>query len=512
MDSCSFPETFTDEFFLLQETSDINMITRPNIKPFDYIMTHITRLSVISKQPKPFVFGGYVRDTLLGKPIQEINDFDIMASYDTIKRFIRFLAKSERLLGIQRCVIKANTSEYPLFKILVETPGNIQVKVDLVINGSNPIHQVCDFTCNNLIMYDDNTINIRVKPSHKNMDDKNYLAICLNDLYSKTLNCMWFPRPELLNWRGTDQPYLINQLEIRKRLQKMIEMGFNTPPNLSISSQFPFLPADATYCIKPDQSCNDLSCKLCGSPYNENTIHNTILCKCGYHFHVDCLYKQLTSNAYNANKRCPSCKKLSFTSYLEASSIYKDGVLIEDETKEGSSSSSDDSFKRPFKRTKLNDDRAAEEQEKRNLSRCPLLSNSYCKIAILSEVIDMTLKLVSDEDLNTVHINITKTNGDELKFQLVLNYLSNKLNIVPQLLSNEFDPSYVDEISRTNMADTDHNSINTLTDYVKSEIAEIKRDIQEMKEEEEDEDDLTEIILNAQGTSANWYIDNTLPS
>ena len=98
----------------------------------------------------------------------------------------------------------------------------------------------------------------------------------------------------------------------------------------------------------------------------------------------------------------------------------------------------------------------------------------------------MTLKLVSDEDLNTVHINITKTNGDELKFQLVLNYLSNKLNIVPELLSNEFDPSYVDEISRTNMSETDHNSINTLTDYVKSEIAEIKRDIQEMKEEEDE--------------------------
>ena len=305
---------------------DPEMIQVQRTNAFNFIMKtlytlHVKHANNVEAQ-KPYVFGGYVRDKLLGvEPV----DMDIYASRKVIKDFLEFLRASERLVAYRRNItdITSNEMDYFCFKIQVEVPGQDRiVSIDLVTDQQiwrhtpTPFRSTkhCDFTCNNLVMYYDGSISSRVKIA--NMTREDTTTMCIRDVMTKRLNNM-YTLPELPGGTETPSPsdynhQMYSYQKYRTRIQKMQSKGFVIYEDLSVHcAPFPEMqfPDNASTLLEEGQDPSQLTCAICRGDYDQETIRQTIVCTCNHHYHIDCIRRWCQSDQSNASS-CPTCRAL----------------------------------------------------------------------------------------------------------------------------------------------------------------------------------------------------------
>ena len=291
--------------------------------PFKFIMDKLDNIQ--GYLDKPFIFGGYPRDLIANtKP----NDIDIYVKNSTSRKFIEKIKDSERLLHLK---VERNHNKYESItsSLKVEVPGGEIINIDLVekvpilslkteqtlsniVKGCN-----VDFTCNNLMMYGDESIKARI--IYEDLSLIETLALCIKDIHERKLRPM-FKLPSKIEYYK-----LINQLKNKKkcltyeefvttksqkflaRLHKMEKNGYTLVNGISIEE---IIKSD----VKLPMTINDIyeplnCCAICSEEFNEEDGIRSVVCECGHYFHTQCLLKWKYSGR-SAGKNCPTCRNL----------------------------------------------------------------------------------------------------------------------------------------------------------------------------------------------------------
>lgn len=309
--------------------SDPEMVEVPRSNAFDFIMKNLERIHrnhTNDLEERPYVFGGFVRDNLLGV---EPTDMDIFAKRIVIKDFIEFLQASERLVSYRRNVtdITSNERDYFCFKIKVEVPGTHQVvSIDLVTDQQTDVNarsrhvpvpfkskKDCDFTCNNLIMFHDGTLSSRVQIPGQSTAQTT--LICVRDAINKTLRNMYSlpdipPVPASFVHlvqeirMNSYQKYLSRTLKMQSKGFAFLDEG--DPSHIVPIPEFT-MPVNASTLLEEGQEPSALMCAICRSDYDEESIQHTVVCQCGHHYHCACIQQWQHSGRTNGT-RCPTCR------------------------------------------------------------------------------------------------------------------------------------------------------------------------------------------------------------
>jgi hypothetical protein len=300
----------------------------------DFIFLNLTRLYNSSNNKNSefeyeknlhkvfYIYGGYVRDSLLGIPY---NDIDLFIQYEfLVINFIKFLESCGRLVRAQQ--IYATTSEnhknlasldnlcndtklynydsgyYSMYKVDIEYDGEI-VSLDITHDNSSdyPVMEqnteTCDFTVNNLVLYHDGNINARLPPPNSlNLTPYEWKCRCIRDCIQKKL--FWMVDKSSTYHREIDK-HAIKMKILEKRLEKMIDKGFeDTKENLCS------IPLNFNNYVK---DTNEL-CSICRGVYKDEPERDTIQFKCGHHHHLDCWLNWCKSSP-KSKENCIYCRQ-----------------------------------------------------------------------------------------------------------------------------------------------------------------------------------------------------------
>lgn len=313
--------TMMPNFFSGGVDSEMVMAPRSN-SAFDFIMSNLQRFhnnmtNDINAQ-KPYVFGGYVRDKLLGV---EPTDMDIFATSRVIEEFVKFLQASERLVAYRRNVndITTNEKDYYCFKIQVEIPGRREiVSIDLVTDQHMATSRtrvpfnsttMCDFTCNNLVMYYGGLLSSRVLIDGMTREETTIL--CVQDTLHRRLNNM-YSVPDIVeqNTSTVHDLQLCSYQKYLLRTQKMKSKGFEFREDGGthcVPIPVIQLPDNATTFLQRGEAASTMMCAICQCDYDQESIHQTTVCECGHHYHTMCIQRWRRSGRPSCS-RCPTCR------------------------------------------------------------------------------------------------------------------------------------------------------------------------------------------------------------
>lgn len=264
----------------------------------DFILNTLRNLhkgcQTSSCHTEPFIFGGYVRDQLLG---ENPSDIDICGTKPFLLKFIRWMEQAGRLLKLQRNVGPRDLKRmrnYSGHKCEVELPSGKAMLVDLVCE-SNEFMEECDFTCNNLIMRLDGAISVRV---NKNSSKCDSTISCMRDVMTKTLRPMFDDVSETKEEYEEAKFDFIRKMQQRhSRVEKMKKKGFTIADSSSLTLftyKRPFLQEEDIFrcgiCLKEKESfVEDDLVQLC----------------CSHVFCFDCADAHYRTSA---NAGCPLCR------------------------------------------------------------------------------------------------------------------------------------------------------------------------------------------------------------
>ena len=276
---------------------------------FQYIK-NILQNAYISETEKnkdafiPYFFGGTVRDYVLQNNLKNI---DIIASKEIITKFVTILYDNQRIISYKRDM-KSNVKDkciYPTYILNIQAPEKtiiVKLYTHNTKTNKNVYTRACDFTCNNLIMYLDNTISSRVLI--KNMNKEQTTQKCIEDCHNHILSCMVSNIPN-----NNNKDRNIYKLKFKLHINKFIKKGFtyiDTQQNQAVYHKDLYVKDLST--IK-DINYNETKCTICLEQFSANEIHNTVVCKCNHYFHIDCLLKWMETGSSNSSKKCILCRK-----------------------------------------------------------------------------------------------------------------------------------------------------------------------------------------------------------
>jgi len=192
-----------------------------------------------------YVFGGYVRDMLVGKSGEEICDLDLrIESRQVVDKFLEMT----KMCGMVRSSAR-NLDGYGLLKMVLVLPGS-DAEYSLDINypheDADQTKMLCDFTCNNLCLDKDGTIWTRFYPGKSVGSRQTWTATCIRDATKKTL------RWTVPKFYSTD---ITITKHMEQRLTKMSGKGFHFPQDGSALSVTGF--EITTQGITPDEEDQD---------------------------------------------------------------------------------------------------------------------------------------------------------------------------------------------------------------------------------------------------------------
>ena len=201
---------------------------------FQYIK-NILQNAYISETEKnkdafiPYFFGGTVRDYVLQNNPKNI---DIIASKEIITKFVTILYDNQRIISYKR-EMKSNVKDKCIYLYNKYTSSRKTIIVKLYTHNTKTNKNVytlaCDFTCNNLIMYLDNTIITRLI---KNMNKEQTTQKCIEDCHNHILSRMVSNIPN-----NNNKDRNIYKLKFKLHINKFIKKGFtyiNTPQNQAV--------------------------------------------------------------------------------------------------------------------------------------------------------------------------------------------------------------------------------------------------------------------------------------
>lgn len=250
-------------------------------------LNELIHKSIESSNSRTYIFGGFVRDKLRNELYKDI---DIMCSNQRqIFNIIRRLENSERLH--EKEVIENGVYTHSI--LMIETPLNNIIQLDLSIQTILE----CDFTCNNLIIQKDGSINTRVKPPKSlKIDSFEWLQMCINDTIRGTIKWMLSPMKIGKTFKFEEISLMF---KYRNRFQKLKDRGFVEGENLT---NFELILPKSINDLPKNEDSEDYECSICRTCYDEHD--DTVVCDCSHHFHWCCLHEWI-----QRSNQCPYCRQ-----------------------------------------------------------------------------------------------------------------------------------------------------------------------------------------------------------
>ena len=318
-----------------EEPEDYAPQPPPNPRPGD--MEYLLKLtkSTAGNIRNGELFGGCVRDMLNN---EEVSDYDIAVDDRVVGNLTRKLAACDRLISRQ-AEPNDGLSMYPVTKMVIDTPRNRNVRVDVVKIGTE-MYNVCDFTCNNMVL-SSGGLNYRVSIDDPQEDEAGRsgtgprpkslqtLATCTQDVVTKTLRFMMpyevpfkckragrYDHPD--DCKSCKERKLLCQVKLVSRLLHMEKKGYRFPSSKHEDGAVEFPPyfPRTFYHNVPDilehTEMDSDECPICYESLNEKGALKT---KCGHRFCVDCLNTHLGAgrNLDFSNRdhqsECPLCRQ-----------------------------------------------------------------------------------------------------------------------------------------------------------------------------------------------------------
>lgn len=277
---------------------DSEMIKVQPVGNTEFILNTLRNLhkscQVSSLCPEPFIFGGFVRDQLLG---ENPSDIDICGTKQLLLKFVKWMEQAGRLLKLQRNVGPKDLKRmrtYSGYKCEIELPSGKAMLVDLVCE-SNEFMEKCDFTCNNLIVSLDGTISARVNKTSSKVD----LTIsCIRDVMTKTLRPMF---DDLSKRKEENEEvkfdFIRKMQQIQSRVEKMKKKGFSIADSSSLTL--------FTYKRPLFQEEDVVSCSICLKDKESLDKDNLVQLCCSHVFCFDCVD---THQRFSEGTGCPLCR------------------------------------------------------------------------------------------------------------------------------------------------------------------------------------------------------------
>jgi len=264
--------------------------------PLKVLFNLCDKLSIQFGPEKPifYAFGGWVRDCILGeKPV----DLDFYISNSGLaNKVIEYLEGTGRISGKVRY-----TSQYDNFstqRLTYVSNCGEKIQVDLVSKSTGKQTTKCDFTCNNLVMYSDETIGYRVPHPDSGFPGSQWTFQCIQDVLKKRL--VFIANNEDL--RIEDKFRFSWKME--ERLQKMLDKGYSNT-HISLSKSKMFYPR--THLDVDEGHEVSESCSICSEKYLFNCSEcRTVMLKCGHDFHFSCIS---IWTMIKGKETCPVCRQ-----------------------------------------------------------------------------------------------------------------------------------------------------------------------------------------------------------
>lgn len=290
------------------------LFKKPN--DLEFILGNITRiqrtLSPNRMNDLPYVFGGYVRDTLRGQPFQDMDVF--VPCLEVAQGFVEYLKNSHRIISLEtRQVSEPGLlgSEYQCITMKIETPTTPELKIDITYSAAQILEENsmnnCDFTLNNLMMDIYGTISTRVKAFqiglHRQFNQSEWTAKCIRDCIEGKL--VWMV-PDRFSRRQTNSSLTTFMNKMNMRLDKMLSKGLVlTDANLT---KFRLMKL-RDISVLPSK-CDGMGCCICHEDYSETTDQSTVVSKCSHHFHSACIQKWMEKKGEEGDDepKCPCCR------------------------------------------------------------------------------------------------------------------------------------------------------------------------------------------------------------
>ncbi len=246
-----------------------------------------------------YIFGGWVRDMISNEPYVDIDIF--ISNHKVVERIIELLRITGRIKNIRRGQRyfneKYNITSFDFIELINKTKIDI-VSPPLMLNR-NP--DICDFTCNNLIMRSNGTIGTRCGPLHYTQyNEIQWTSKCIKDTMDKKL--VWMIYPGIFNGLSIEEKIEFNW-RLEKRLKKMQEKGYKY--NKESISNFRLWRIHSHKDVFEGRSISE-NCAICSDKYEETTKMKTIILMCGHDFHYDCIKKWKVGQE---NETCPTCRE-----------------------------------------------------------------------------------------------------------------------------------------------------------------------------------------------------------
>lgn len=243
-----------------------------------------------------FAFGGWIRDTLLG---EKPNDLDFyISNQDVCKEVLEILDLTGRIVGGLKKQYLYGGEHFCTYRFSFVKNNGETISVDIVTQQLDPHSAVpfniCDFTCNNLILRSDGTIGTRVKSSRESISNFEWTLRCIRDAIQK--NLVWMVETPTI----CIEIKMETSWKMEERLKKMMLKGYN---NSRQSLTFFKILNPKTH-LDVKEGCEPSSeCAICQDKFNE--LHRTVKLECDHDFHFRCIKKWRLDQDKNT---CPICR------------------------------------------------------------------------------------------------------------------------------------------------------------------------------------------------------------
>lgn len=208
-------ETISDPEFVLEQLENLS-----------------NQLRIPSLVQPPVIYGGWVRDKLLGV---QPEDMDVRVScLPLATKFIQSLKESERMIMLEtRSTVDTPgySLVYQCFSMCIKTPLTEELRIDISYSLASSLREEslnhCDFTANNLQVNRSGTISTRIKAWQIGLEisEADWLARCIRDCMQKKL--VWMIPDRFSKRMGETEESRSEFMEkMRLRLQKMKSKGF----------------------------------------------------------------------------------------------------------------------------------------------------------------------------------------------------------------------------------------------------------------------------------------------
>ena len=291
-------------------------------KPDDlqFVLNGIQQFSLPSSYfgvNRAFVYGGYVRDKLLGLPFTDMDIF--VPCIDVAKKFIQWLEQSNRIISLEtRTHSETDLPEidYKSFSMVIQTPMTAELKIDISYSHALVLQEnslkCCEFTINNLMMDSIGNVNTRIKAyqigKSREYSEADWIAKCIRDCYERKL--VWMIPDRFSQSLSANSKNLFME-KMNMRLDKMLSKGFVLTGEHLTSFRLLKLRPVASLPFDDTIERDTTMCAICQENYSETSDKPTAVSKCSHHFHLECIQKWILKKREEGQTepKCPCCRK-----------------------------------------------------------------------------------------------------------------------------------------------------------------------------------------------------------